>query len=221
MSRPPGGWIFELLARPYEILVFQRAWREHARRMLDRLPPREGRPRLVLDAGCGPGVSALAMLVGAPDDRFVGLDVSRQMLARAAARRRAEGVAPERLPLLRGDVTRLPLAAACCDGVTGHSFLYLVSDQQRALTEIRRVLRPGGRLVLLEPAAGPRLLPVLRSLRHGARFAASMACWRVVSGRIGQFTAERLHETVAAAGFARVSVEPTLDGLGLLAVAES
>ncbi len=220
MRRPPGRWLFQFFARPYEMLVFQRAWREHARHMLDRLPAAVRGPRLVLDVGCGPGVSALAMLAGAPGDRFVGLDLSRQMLARAAAHRGAEGVDPDRLPLVLGDVTRLPVAAGRFDGVTGHSFLYLVSDQAGALADIRRALRPGGRVVLLEPASGPELVPVLRSLRHGARFAASMACWRVVSGRVGRFTPGRLRSTLEAAGLAAIRVEPTLDGLGLLAVAE-
>jgi ubiquinone/menaquinone biosynthesis C-methylase UbiE len=212
-------WLFEVAARPYEILVYQKAWRDHCAQMLSRLPPRAGGPRLILDAGCGPGVSALAMLAAAPGDRVVGLDLSRQMLQRAAARSRAEGVAPEQLPLLRGDVTRLPFRDGLFDGVTGHSFLYLLPDQLSALSEIRRVLRPQGKLVLLEPASGPDVLPVLFSLRHGLRFAASMACWRVVSGGIGQFTPQRLQTRLADAGFSRVIVESTLDGLGLFAEA--
>ncbi|MHB8416776.1 MAG: class I SAM-dependent methyltransferase [Myxococcales bacterium] len=220
MSRPPPRWAFELLARPYEVLVFQRAWREHSRRMLEGLPPRGDCPRLVLDAGCGPGVSALAMRAAAPGDRFVGFDISWQMLARASARRRAEGVPPEELPLLRGDVTRLPLASGRFDAITGHSFLYLLPDQPAALAELRRVLRPGGRLVLLEPAAGPQLAPLIRSLGHGLRFAVSMACWRAVSRGVGQFTPARLHDALADAGFGGVSVASTLGGLGLLAVAE-
>jgi ubiquinone/menaquinone biosynthesis C-methylase UbiE len=220
MNRAPARWIFERLARPYEILVFQRAWREHAREMVERLPPRGDRPRLVLDAGCGPGVSALAMLAGAPGDRFVGLDISRPMLIRASARRRAEGVPADHLPLLQGDVTQLPLPAAVCDGVTGHSFLYLVPDQAGALAEIRRVLRPGGRLILLEPAAGFHPSPLVTSLRHGLRFATSMILWRVVSGRVGQFTRQRLCDVLSEAGFTHVNVEPTLGGLGLLAAAE-
>jgi ubiquinone/menaquinone biosynthesis C-methylase UbiE len=187
--------------------------------MLEGVPRPANGARLVLDVGCGPGVSALAMLEGNPDDRVVGLDLAGPMLRRAAIRRRAEGVSPDRLPLLRGDVTRLPLAAGSFDGVTGHSFLYLIPDRRAALAEIRRVLRPGGRLVLLEPAAGPRLLPVVRSLRHGVRFATSMACWRVVSGRIGQFSGRELRDTLTAAGFEQATVEPTLDGLGLLALA--
>ncbi len=213
------GRLFEVAARPYEIMVYQKAWRAHCAQMLDRLPPGAGRPRLILDAGCGPGVSALAMLAADPRDRVVGFDLSWQMLQRAAARRQAEGVLPEQLPLLKGDVTKLPFRDGLFDGVTGHSFLYLLPDQSGALAEIRRVLRPEGKLVLLEPAAGPDLLPVLLSLRHGLRFAASMAGWRVVSGGIGQFTPLRLQQTLADAGFARVIVESTLGGLGLFAEA--
>ena len=212
-------WFFETLARPYEFIVYEKAWRDHCAQMLDRLPPSEGHPRLILDAGCGPGVSALAMLGASPGDRVVGFDLSWAMLLRASARRAKEGVSPEQLPLLRGDATKLPLADGLFDGVTGHSFLYLLPDQPGALAELRRVLKPRGKLVLLEPASGPNVLPVLASLRHGLRFATAMACWRVVSGSIGRFTAQRLHGTLSDAGFSKVIVELTLDGLALFAEA--
>ena len=208
-------WIFEIGALPYELLVYQQPWRDHCRAMLSRLPAGEG--RRILDAGCGPGVSALAMRAASPGDLFVGLDLSSLMLSRAASRRRAEGVPPERLPLVQGDATQLPFADESFDGVTGHSFAYLIPRRELALQEIRRVLRPGGRIVLLEPAAGPSLLPVLRSVGQGLRFAASMAAWRVVSGGIGRFTPTRLEALLTLAGFREVSTEPTLSGLGLFA----
>jgi hypothetical protein len=46
-----------------------------------------------------------------------------------------------------------------------------------------------------------------------------MACWRVVSGGVGRFTPQRLQQTLTDAGFSRVIVESTLNGLALFAEA--
>jgi ubiquinone/menaquinone biosynthesis C-methylase UbiE len=101
----------------------------------------------VLDLGVGPGAGAVAMARAEPGKRHVGLDVSGAMLRRAAARARAEGVP---LPLVQGDALRLPIRDGALDGATGHSFLYLLDDPAAALAEVRRVLRPGGLLVLAD-----------------------------------------------------------------------
>jgi ubiquinone/menaquinone biosynthesis C-methylase UbiE len=102
------------------------------------------------------------------------------------------------------------------DACTGHSFLYLVADRRAVLAEVFRVLRPGGRLVLMEPhARGASALQVL-SVSRDPRHLFSVALWRPFSRLHGRFTAETLAATLARAGFTECCVEETLGGLGLI-----
>ena len=96
---------------------------------------------LVLDACCGTGDLALAD-VGA-GGRVTGLDFSERMLERA--RRKA----PE-LDWVSGDLLELPFPDASFDAATVGFGVRNVDDLERALRELRRVLRDGGRLGILE-----------------------------------------------------------------------
>ncbi len=170
----------------------------------------------VLDVGCGTGVSAFAFKGAFPDDQVVGLDISRPMV-RIARRRDLQG----RCTFVVGDACHLPLADASVDVVAGHSFLYLVPDRAGALREIRRVLRPGGRLVLLEPHRQGWSTD-LSSLRRvagdlGLRFAFTMLCWRVAATASGGFRPGDLEGLFADHGFATPATRLTLEGLGWIA----
>ncbi len=96
----------------------------------------------VLDAACGTGDFALADLeAGAA--HVTGLDFSEEMLARA---RRKEPA----IEWLRGDVLALPFADGSFDAATIGFGARNLSDLEAGLRELRRVLRPGGRLAILE-----------------------------------------------------------------------
>ena len=104
----------------------------------------------VLDLGCGPGhlTTELTAELGA-DGRVVALDRKADMLA--AARTRAAGAgAAGRCEFALTDATALPLADRSCDGAVVVQVLEYVPDVARALAELRRVLRPGGRAVLVD-----------------------------------------------------------------------
>jgi len=94
----------------------------------------------VLDACCGTG--DLAIAAARAGGRVTGLDFSEPMLERA--RRKA----PE-VEWIRGDLLELPFADASFDSATVGFGVRNVDDLQRALSELRRVLGPGGRLVFL------------------------------------------------------------------------
>src|SRR5436305_2112416 len=96
----------------------------------------------VLDAACGTGDLAIADLkAGAA--KVTGLDFSEQMLVRA---RRKE----PRIEWVQGDMLALPFEDGSFDAATVGFGVRNVADLERALAELRRVLRPGGRLAVLE-----------------------------------------------------------------------
>jgi arsenite methyltransferase len=88
----------------------------------------------------------MAHAVG-PTGHVTGLDISEPMLT--VARRRCDPVA-DRTTLVHGDATALPLPTASFDAAVSTQVLEYVPDVQAALDELYRVVRPGGRVVLLD-----------------------------------------------------------------------
>jgi SAM-dependent methyltransferase len=198
--------VFQAAALPYELLTRHPIWERNCSRMAGQIPPGA---RLGLVLGCGPGKSTRKLPSGA-----IGGDQALAMLR--LARRRAQG-----MPLACLDATALPVRSGSLDAVTLHSVLYLLPDRAAALREITRALRPGGRAILLEPQAGGRatLRGLLRALRS-PRWAVTADVWRAMSGLYGRPTAQSLRAALESAGLRVLEIEETLDGLGLLAVAE-
>lgn len=208
-------FIFAIGARLYAWMTWERTFRDHCAGLADYFPPAktDGSPLHVLDVGIGPGISAIGILDRRPGLYIVGLDFARTMLRQAQRYLRQAGCAVD---LVHGDVTRLPFAAASFDVVTHHSFLYLLSQREAALREMARVLRPGGAYVIFEPNQDGRLHKLL--LSGGApRFLLAMTLWRIASEGYGRFRAHELKDLLAAHGFRDIHVEPTINGLGLLA----
>jgi arsenite methyltransferase len=105
---------------------------------------------IALDVGSGPGsiTAALARAAG-PDGLALGVDISRPMLARAV---RAE--AGPQVGFLRADAQCLPLRDQTVDAAVSIAVLQLIPDPVATLSEIARVLRPGGRLAVMVPTVG-------------------------------------------------------------------
>ena len=211
-----GNFLLDTAAPIYDWLTAQEIWRRHIReKIATRLPDHA---KDVLDDGTGPGVSAFAIAAARPNVRVTGLDISGPMIDRARPHL-AKCPDRDRIALVQGDAMALPFPDASFDAVTGHSFLYLMPDRAKALSEAHRVLRPKGRIVLLEPRAGFHL-PTPRFLAQSLPFGCSMVLWRIVSGVEGRFSEASLADTLVKGGFTVLSIEPTLGGLGLIATAE-
>ena len=102
----------------------------------------------ILDAGCGTGGLIGRLAPRHPQWRWSGIDVSE--LAFAHATRRAAGDAAADIRL--GSITELPFREGSFDAVVSADVLYHVDDDERALREFVRVLRPGGVVVINVPA---------------------------------------------------------------------
>ena len=104
------------------------------------------RDALVLDLGTGTG--GLLPLLGRHLNRVVAVDLSRGMLARARERVRDSGI--RSVDLLRADVESIPVASGSVDGVVANMILHHLPEPPRLFEEMSRVLRPGGRGVVVD-----------------------------------------------------------------------
>ena len=103
----------------------------------------------VLDVGCGAGTAELILAALQPGGvHFVGIDLVPQRLRDARRAMREQGVAAE---LAAADAARLPFAAASFDAAFAVAVLQHVPKPRAVIDALRRILRPGGRLVLAEP----------------------------------------------------------------------
>lgn len=207
--------LFNYFAPFYEWLVNNGFWRESVREMARHLPPSSSTLR-VLDVGCGPGNSALTLASLRADVQVLGLDGSVVMINRAR-RRIAQHPAGKQVSVARADIQHLPIADNSIDAIIAHSVYYMLDDQADFLAEALRVLRPGGRLIMLDPAQVPYPFGMLRK---NLRAAPSVLLWQTVSRAYHRYTPEGLARELEAAGLARVLGERAVSGYGVLSRGE-
>jgi len=139
-------------------------WRKKAVAALELLSSAAS-PARVLDLATGTGDLALAVARACPTAEVIGVDPSPRMLDRAREKAKAAGA---RIRFLDGAAESLPFSDGALDGATIAFGIRNVADRPRALAELGRVLRRGGRLVVLElgePRRGP-LAPFARFWVH-------------------------------------------------------
>jgi demethylmenaquinone methyltransferase/2-methoxy-6-polyprenyl-1,4-benzoquinol methylase len=154
--------MFDAIAHRYDrlnrllSLGLDRRWRRQAIDALD-LPP----DARVLDVCTGTADLAIAAAGHPSRPRAVlGVDFAAEMLALGHGKLAAGGLSS--VTLARGDACRLPCQSASVDAVTVGFGIRNVSDTPAAIAEMFRVLKPGGRVAILE--FGEPSLPLLRSI---------------------------------------------------------
>lgn len=106
----------------------------------------------VLDVGCGAGVDTIlaAMMVG-PNGSAVGVDMVPEMIDRAESNLKMTGIDHARYQAAAGE--NLPFPDERFDVVISNGVINLIPDKERVLTEIHRVLKPAGRLMVADQIA--------------------------------------------------------------------
>lgn len=121
----------------------------------------------LLDAGCGPGTTAVRL---AEAGRTVlALDLARTRVSETRDRAAAAGVG-ERVLVFRADVMALPLRADSLAAAVSGEVLEHLADDGAAAVELARVLRAGGALVLTVPAGPGRMGALDRAIGHWRRY---------------------------------------------------
>jgi demethylmenaquinone methyltransferase/2-methoxy-6-polyprenyl-1,4-benzoquinol methylase len=215
---------YDLLNRVLSLGVDQR-WRAQAVRTV--LQPFEGAAQVsVLDVASGTGDLTLALKRARPDASVIGADFAEPMLALARRKAAQRGLD---VSFVEADGTALPYPDAHFDAVTIAYGLRNFADPDAGLREFRRVLKPGGRLAVLEfppPPKGPfgalfrfyfrRLLPRLGGLISGKRSAYAYLPESVFAF----FEPAELEARMRAAGFATASHRLQTFGVSALHVAD-
>jgi demethylmenaquinone methyltransferase / 2-methoxy-6-polyprenyl-1,4-benzoquinol methylase len=221
--------MFDRIAPRYDLLNrllsagIDRRWRRACVDLLDV----HGTAR-VLDLCTGTADLLIEALERDQGRRGVGLDLSGEMLRRGAAKLRRRRL-DSRAVLAAADAECLPVAASSFDGALIAFGIRNVGDPARALGELRRVLRPGGRLVVLEfgtpkGLAGAayrlyfeRILP-----RIGRLVSGDQGAYTYLPRSVARFPApEGFCALLERAGFKGVSSRPLTLGIAWLFLGEA
>lgn len=205
-------------------LGVDRRWRRRALRETV-----DGTPQQVLDVACGTGDSTIAVArAAAPGSLVTGADISEGMMALVAEKAAKAGVA-DRIRLVVADGEALPFADASFDRLTCAFGIRNFEHKEVGLKEFHRVLKPGGRAVVLELSVPQnRLLRALYDLYFlhilpwvGGLVSGDKAAYKYLPASVHAFpTPDAFCAMLRDAGFARVRHTALTFGLCRLFVGE-
>jgi demethylmenaquinone methyltransferase / 2-methoxy-6-polyprenyl-1,4-benzoquinol methylase len=221
--------MFDAIAPRYDLLNhvlsagLDKRWRARAIREI-RLAPGSR----VLDLCTGTADLAVAAVEHSSNISVVGVDFAGQMLR--LAHQKIDGMGLGRaIRFVRGDGTKIPLADGSCDAATIGFGIRNVVDPAAALAELARVLRPGGRLAILE--FGQPRIPGLRTFYSwyfryvlplvGRMISRHQSAYSYLPASVGTFPPpDEFAQVIGATGFSQVRAVPLSFGIVYLYVAE-
>jgi demethylmenaquinone methyltransferase/2-methoxy-6-polyprenyl-1,4-benzoquinol methylase len=221
--------MFDAIAARYDLLNhllsggLDTRWRARAVREL-ALPP----SARVLDLCTGTADLAIATAGRTPQARIVGVDFAGEMLRLGLLKLRGRAL-DRSISLVRGDATSIPVRDGWADAATIGFGIRNVAEPERALEELSRVLKPGGRLAILE--FGEPVVPGVRALynwyfqsilpRFGRLISRHQSAYSYLPASVGSFPRPRAFAaTIASHGFGQVRAVPLSLGIVYLYVAE-
>ncbi len=159
----------------------------------------------VLEAGCGVGAQTLTLARNSPGARITSLELSPDSLAVAQARARDAGIT--NVTFQQGNIFALPFPAASFDHVFVCFVLDHLPDPGAALAALKRALRPGGGIVVIEGDHGSTFFHP-----DSAAARAAIGCQVELQRRAGgdALIGRRLYPLLQGAGLANVSVSPRM-----------
>jgi len=217
--------MFAAIATRYDLLnhllsgnIDQRWRRLVVKAMAGNLPATGAR---VLDVACGTGDLSLALVDGL-NARVIGLDFCRPMLEIAAAKSSGRGVA---IPFVESDALKLPFRDRSFDGVSIAFGLRNLAGVEGGLSELFRILQPGGTVAVLE-FSKPRM-PILRTLFRvyftkllpllGGLISGSKSAYEYLPDSVSRFPDQAaLVALLQKAGFSEVTFQNLTGGIAAL-----
>jgi demethylmenaquinone methyltransferase/2-methoxy-6-polyprenyl-1,4-benzoquinol methylase len=214
--------LFGDIARRYDLLNhllslnLDRSWRK---KLVDAACAQPGEK--ILDVGVGTGDIAIRFARNGGPDEIVGIDLSEPML-RVAKRKTQDDQFRQRIKLLQGDALRLPFADRSFDIASVGFGLRNIRYRDRGIREMTRILKTGGRLVILEFSPpenrifgriyGLYLHTVIRSV--GGIISGSADAYRYLSTSIQGFPSPgEIMRIMEAEGLSRVACQRLTGGI--------
>lgn len=165
--RPPVESLFERFSWLYAFCrerLFRDDTDQVARALWPGAPPSSGSQ--LLELGCGPGFYARRLAARYDELHTMGVDRSERQLVRARARAVANGLT--NCHFERADILSLAQPDGSVDAIVASRLFTVLPERDRALDEMYRVLRPGGRCFITEPRSALRASAPLRAMRLAA-----------------------------------------------------